>query len=97
MFNDGQGRIYYPPKGLGDTLNASSSNYNSKNDTSWNNSSPNPYMRDTKSVGLFTGSDSDFDALLGSVKNTGKGLSDTGKNAWNLADKMFLRTAGSRK
>jgi hypothetical protein len=97
MFNEGQGRIYYPAKGAGEVLNASSSTYNSKNDTSWSKSTAKPYARDTKSVGLFTGSDSDFDALLGSVKNTGKGLSETGKNAWNLADKMFLRTAGSRK
>lgn len=97
MFNDGQGRIYYPPKGLGEVLNASSSTKNSTNDTSWKTGTPAPYARNTASVGLFTGSSSDFDALLGSVKNTGNTLTETGKTAWNLADKMFLRTAGSRK
>jgi len=97
MFNEGQGRIYYPAKGVGELLNASSSTQNSRNDTSWSKSSAKPYARSTKTVGLFTGSNSDFDALLGSVKNTGSALSETGKTAWNLADKMFLRTAGSRK
>jgi len=97
MFNEGQGRIYYPPKGAGELLNTSSSTYNSKNDTSWSKSAAKPYARDTKTVGLFTGSSSDFDALLGSVKSEGRGLTDTGKKAWDLADKMFLRTAGSRK
>jgi hypothetical protein len=97
MFNEGQGRIYYPPKGLGEVLNASSSTENSRNDTSWKTGSAAPYARDTKTVGLFTGSSSDFDSLVGSIKNTKTGLTETGKTAWNLADKMFLRTAGSRK
>lgn len=97
MFNEGQGRIYYPAKGVGALLDASSSTKNSTNDTSWKSGGGSGYSKNTSSVGLFTGSGSDFDALLGSVKNTGNALSETGKTAWNLADKMFLRTAGSRK
>jgi len=40
MFNQGEGRIYYPPKGFGDQLNASSATNNSRNDTSWNPQAP---------------------------------------------------------
>lgn len=93
MFNDGQGRIYYPPKGVGDKLNASSSTKNSTNDTSWKAGGGDKYSKDTKTVGLFTGSASDFDSIIGTVRNTSGEVKDTAKQAWDLADKMFLRTA----
>ncbi len=97
MFNDGQGRIYYPPKDFGDALNASSSTKNSTNDTSWKVGGGDKYSKNTASVGIFSGSPSDFDAMLSGSKNIASNLSQTGKNAWSLADKMFLRTAGSIK
>jgi len=31
------------------------------------------------------------------VKNVGNEVKGTAKNAWDLADKMFLRTAGTGK
>ena len=98
IFNEGQGRIYYPSKGSLDVLNASSATEDSKNDTSWktgaNELSSNKV---TSSFGLFTGSASDFDNVIGGVKNSAtNGLSTGGKNAWKLADKMFLRSAGSQ-
>jgi hypothetical protein len=93
MFNDGQGRIYYPPKGFGDKLNKSSSTQNSTNDTSWKTGGGSKYSKNTKTVGLFTGSAADYDQLIGTVKNIGSEVQGTAKNAWELADKMFLRTA----
>lgn len=93
MFNQGQGRIYYPPKDDFDQLNRSSATQNSRNDTSWSKT-PSRFSKNTASVGIFTGSSSDFDTILGSIKTSGNVVSDTGKKAWALADKMFLRTAG---
>ena len=97
MFNEGQGRIYYPPKDFGNSLDASSATQNSKNDTSWKTGGGDSYTKTINSMGLFTGSGSDFDALLGTVKNMGGDIKGTAKNAWSLADKMFLRTAGTGK
>jgi hypothetical protein len=96
MFNKGQGRVYYPAKGSLDKLNVSSATRNSTNDTSWNvgkNDSREGVL--TNSVGLFSGSSTDFDQILGTVKNSGGALTKTGERAWESADKMFLRTAGS--
>lgn len=97
MFNEGQGRIYYPPKNSLDALNASSSTQNSRNDTSWkvgNNSGD--VSKSTASIGLFSGSPSEFDQILGSIKASESITEGGAKNAWNLADKMFLRTAASQ-
>jgi hypothetical protein len=98
MFNSGEGRTYYPPKGQLDQLNYSSATRNSTNDTSWktgNNSSGNT-SKSTQSVGLFSGSPDEFDQILGSVKNAAGDLQGAAAGAWNLADKMFLRNAGSK-
>lgn len=98
MFNNGEGRTYYPPKGKLDQLNYSSATRNSTNDTSWkvgNNSSGDP-AKSTQSIGLFSGSSEDFDQILGSLTNAAGNLQGAALNAWNLADKMFLRNAGSK-
>lgn len=92
MFNQGQGRIYYPSKMLGDKLNISSSTRNSTNDTSWKGGGS---RYDTQSfvggpVNLFSGSSSDFDQAIGTFKSAASRADD-------LVDKMFLRTGGGRK
>jgi hypothetical protein len=110
MFNRGQGRIYYPPKDTKDYLNNSSATRNSTNDTSWGRSKKggsagnegagndaNRYSRSTKSVGLFTGSESEFDQIIGVFKSVGNAASATGKQAHITADKMFLRTGAYQK
>ena len=96
MFNQGQGRIYYPPKDVMDQLNNSSSTRNSQIDTSWKKGNGKGYGKSTASVGLFTGSAAQFDALIGSVKDSGGVISDTAKLAWQTTDQMFLRTGGSK-
>jgi hypothetical protein len=96
IFNKGQGRIYYPPKGNLDVLNTSKSTKNSTNDTSWSHNATK-YERSTKSFGVFTTSGSDFNQIIGTVKSTGTNLADTGKAAWDLADKMFLRTSAGER
>jgi hypothetical protein len=96
MFNDGQGRIYYPPSSVGDKLNASSATKNSTNDTSWK-SGNGGIISETSKVGIFTGSSSEFDQLLGIAKNMASSVSGSAQNAWNLADKMGgLRTAAGK-
>lgn len=110
MFNRGQGRIYYPPKDTKDYLNNSSATRNSTNDTSWGKSKKggsdsgsgadnkaNKYSRSTKSIGLFTGSASEFDQIIGVFKSTGNAASETAKQAHITADKMFLRTGAYQK
>lgn len=92
MYNQGQGRIYYPPEGELDNLNISSATRNSQNDTSWK--TQNNISKSTASVGLFTGSESEFDAIIGQINSTGSQLSGTAKQAWKTADLMFLRLGG---
>jgi len=96
IFNKGQGRIYYPPKGNLDVLNTSTSTKNSTNDTSWSHNATK-YARSTESFGVFTTSESDFDQIIGTIKSTGSNLIDSGKAAWDLADKMFLRTSAGER
>lgn len=96
MFNQGQGRIYYAPKDAGDVLNMTSATRNSTNDTSWRvgaNNGSNYYS----TVGLFTGTESEFDALIGTVNKSASIVSATGKQAYTLADKMSNRSVGSNK
>jgi hypothetical protein len=97
MFNRGNGRIYYPPKGNLDPLNNSSSTRNSTNDTSWakGNKTGKSYSKRTSGVGVYTGSE--FDEIVGSVKNVGSDISGTAKQAWDLTDKMFLRTSAGER
>ena len=99
MFNRGEGRIYYPPKNALDFLNMSSATRNSTNDTSWKTKGGG--FNYTKTVGLFTGTSSEFDAILGQAKiakNEGTAVTDKGElTAHELADKMFDRTAASGK
>lgn len=109
MFNRGQGRIYYPPKDTKDYLNNSSATRNSTNDTSWGKSKKggsgggvdkdkaNLYSRSTKSIGLFTGSESEFDQIIGVFKSTSKSASGVANQAHITADKMFLRTGAYQK
>jgi hypothetical protein len=111
IFNRGQGRIYYPPKDTLDYLNNSSATRNSQNDTSWGRgrssgtagnegggqTNANLYSRNTRGIGLFTGSASEFDQIVGTVKNTGAQGSATAKFAWDSADKMFLRLGNYQK
>jgi hypothetical protein len=110
MFNRGQGRIYYPPKDTKDYLNNSSATRNSTNDTSWGRSKKggsdsgsgadnkaNLYSRSTRSIGLFTGSESEFDQIIGVFKSVGNDGSATAKQAHITADKMFLRTGAYQK
>lgn len=103
MFNEGQGRIYYPPKDSIDFLNTSSATKNSKNDTSWkkgsgsnSNSGKTSYAKSTSGIGLFTGSSSDFDQIMGTIRQTGSVASNTGKQAYKTADLMFQRYGGSK-
>jgi hypothetical protein len=96
IFNRGQGRIYYPPKGNLDILNTSTSTKNSTNDTSWSHGA-SKYAKTTASAGIFTTSESDFDTIIGTVRTTGAKLSSTGQRAWDLADKMFLRTSAGER
>jgi hypothetical protein len=95
MFNQGQGRIYYPPKGVLDSLNNSSATRNSQIDTSWKQGNGGGYQKSTASVGLFTGSAAQFDELIGKAQTNMNAMSATGKLAWQTADQMFLRTGGS--
>ncbi len=97
MFNEGQGRIYYPPKGTIDQLNISSATRNSSNDTSWKTGSNQLGLlsKANQKIGLFTGSVSDFNNIVGSVTNTAGQLGADGKKAWKVADLMFDRTVGS--
>lgn len=97
IFNEGQGRIYYPPKNFQDALNDSASTQNSKNDTSWKVSGNSDFSKDTSKVGLFTGSAEDFDQLLGTVQKTAAVVQGTAKEAFKTADLMFLRAAASGK
>jgi hypothetical protein len=100
MFNQGQGRIYYPPKALGgaDFLNTTASTQNSKNDTSWKvGGGGGGYSKNTASVGIFTGSASEFDGLLGTLRASGDTVADTAKQAIKTADLMFLRLASTGK
>jgi hypothetical protein len=92
MFNDGQGRIYYPPKDFGDQLNVSSSTMNSRNDTSWQRNA-SAVSKSTSSVGLFSGTGAEYENMMAIKKN----LQDGANNAWKTADKMFLRLAGTGK
>ena len=95
MLNKGEGRIYYPSANLGDLLNKSSSTRNSRNDTSWK--SGGGYTKSTKTVGLFSGSSSEFDQLLGTSKSAYDSTLPSFKNAYKLGDLMGKRLAGTGK
>lgn len=97
MFNDGQGRIYYPPSGFGDKLNGTAATKNSTNDTSWKTGNGGQISKSTRSYGLFSGSAEDFDKLLGIGKTSQKEVGAVSSQAWSLADKMFMRTASGRQ
>lgn len=106
IFNRGQGRIYYPPKDTIDFLNKSSATGNSKNDTSWKSSgsagtggsyNSTLYSRNTKSVGLFSGSASEFDQIIGEYRRTENQASDTARQAWRTADLFANRYGGYEK
>ena len=94
MFNQGNGRIYYPAKAGLDVLNKSASTVNSTNDTSWKKGGNGfgNYSKFTGTVGLFTSSAANYDAILGSVKNissnVGGGTQDSASFAFKLADMM---------
>lgn len=96
MFNQGQGRIYYPPKDNLDILNNSSATRQSQIDTSWKTGNGGGYAKSTASVGLFTGSAAEFDDLIGKAQSAGGALGETAKAAWKTADQFFLRTGGSK-
>jgi hypothetical protein len=103
FFNRGQGRIYYPPKDTVDYLNNTSSQKNSMNDTSWgkgrygdsnqDENTADKYSRSTKTFGLFSGSPTEFDNIIGQVNE----IDVKGKEARIAADKMFLRTGAYQK
>ena len=103
FFNRGQGRIYYPPKDTVDYLNNTSSQKNSMNDTSWgkgrygdsnqDENTADNYSRSTKTFGLFSGSPTEFDNIIGQVNE----IDVKGKEARIAADKMFLRTGAYQK
>jgi len=111
IFNRGQGRIYYPPKDTLDYLNNSSATRNSRNDTSWakgrasgtagneggGQTNANLYSRSTAQFGLFTGSASEFDQIIGTLKQVGDDGKGTAKQARDSADKMFLRLGNYQK
>ena len=113
IFNRGQGRIYYPPEGKVDWLNKSSATRNSKNDTSWGKKSSSGgsgggttpsggntatrYSRSTKSVGLLSGSGAEFDQIAGVIGTMGTQAAQVGKEAWETAEKMFLKLGANKK
>ena len=98
IFNRGQGRIYYPPSGSLDVLNQTSATRNSTNDTSWktgNNTGPGGDY--TKTVGLFTGTQAEYNQLLGSINTSATNVTTTGKLALQTAYLMLDKPAGSQK
>lgn len=98
MFNEGNGRIYYPPTNALEPWNRAYSTQNSQNDTSWKTgNNKDDYSHDTKKIGIFSGDSSEIDKIGKIVTKSGRELSQTGKRAWELADKMFLRNAGNTK
>lgn len=98
MFNNGQGRIYYPySSDLANSLNNSASTRNSSNDTSWKsgNNDMGNLAKNTQKVNVFDASGSNIDDIMGSVKRAAGEAGETGKAALKTADLMLMKYAGS--
>lgn len=95
MFNQGQGRIYYPRLDKEDLLNMSSATRNSTNDSSWKKGGG--INMNYTTLGLFTGTSEEYDNILGSIKGVKPIISDSAKNSYNLARDFADRWANSKK
>ena len=93
MFNQGQGRIYYPRKGELDKLNMSSATGNSTNDTS-RKGSKGSFSSSWSTIGLFTGTAEEFDKILSIGSAASSDMGTAAKSSYKTANLMFDRWAG---